>query len=55
MEDGMIRFEDVEAGAEALVILRRSGDTVGLAVSLEDGPDLEVFAPRDVALRIARP
>ena len=49
----MIKFEDLESGDQAIVIVRKAGETIGLAVSLEDNADVEVFVTRDVALQIA--
>ncbi|HET8655018.1 MAG TPA: hypothetical protein VFL93_05855 [Longimicrobiaceae bacterium] len=47
-----IIFEDADANGEALVIVRASQEHVGLAVSLKEDGDIEVFMPLEAAKQL---
>jgi hypothetical protein len=52
-EIATIPFRDDETGDNAFAIVRRCGDRVAVALTVEHGNDMEVFLDVDVARRLA--
>lgn len=50
----IVRFRDPENDGDALVIVRRVDNRIGLAVSLQRAGDIEVFMGADAARKIAQ-
>jgi hypothetical protein len=48
------RFFDKENEGEVFLGLRKAEARIGLTVSIENGADLEVFLPSEVALEVAK-
>ena len=44
-----IEFTDSDSGDEAVVLVRSTGDAVGLTISLRRDGDIEVFMPTEKA------
>lgn len=51
-EKSMIKFKDLESGSEGIAIVRSSLNAIGVALSLEENGDLEVFMSLDDASKL---
>jgi hypothetical protein len=49
-----IRFSDAGSGGEAIAIVRQCGDKLGLAISIRENGDLEVFLDRSSACELSK-
>jgi hypothetical protein len=52
-QQSAVKVIDPDSGGEAWVFTRLTGTTVGLALSIEDDGDMEVFLPAAAALQVA--
>lgn len=48
-----INFVDKDSGQDGLAVVRVEGAVIGLALSLRDDGDIEVFLDKDEAARLA--